>query len=271
MKEIITTLVNVIKMFNESPFMKMQPELANQRAEISGFITKANTDIAELFSIDLSDYKWNLNLVEDDQKNTFSAAYDKMKKSDLVNTFIIICDRLIMYKKYIGNAEKLSYKFIPLSSAAEICPFPFTTFNLKYVFMLPNLTEVVKNFLVVVLNKIFTLSHDLYKEITTPDVNVDDFVEIIMANIDEVKKQPGLSRCDKAFKKIADSVHMLKDNFSTYYRDFIESKSNTIIMEHFILDVSKNTGADPQTTRQFRQIINYYRKMAQQQITNPKV
>jgi hypothetical protein len=43
------------------------------------------------------------------------------------------------------------------------------------------------------------------------------------------------------------------------------------MMQQFIIDVSKKTDSDPQVTRQFRQIISYYRELAQQQIQNPKV
>ena len=43
-------------------------------------------------------------------------------------------------------------------------------------------------------------------------------------------------------------------------------------MENFILDVSKSTDADAETTRQFRVIIQYYRKLAQTQMSsNPKI
>jgi flagellar biosynthesis GTPase FlhF len=43
-------------------------------------------------------------------------------------------------------------------------------------------------------------------------------------------------------------------------------------MEHFILDVSKNTGGnDPQLILQFRRIIAHYRKIADSQIHDPKM
>jgi hypothetical protein len=64
---------------------------------------------------------------------------------------------------------------------------------------------------------------------------------------------------------------LLKENFGDYYRDFISTKDSTIMMQNFIIDVSKKTDSDPQVTRQFRQIISYYRELAQQQIQNPKV
>ena len=66
-----------------------------------------------------------------------------------------------------------------------------------------------------------------------------------MRNIDEIQKQPELHRCKDAFKKIKESVMMLKTNFNEYYRDFVDTSDNTIIMQHFIVDVSKSTEASP--------------------------
>jgi aspartate oxidase len=43
------------------------------------------------------------------------------------------------------------------------------------------------------------------------------------------------------------------------------------MMQHFIIDVSKETEADPVVTSQFRTIIAYYQKIARDQISNPKI
>ena len=118
----------------------------------------------------------------------------------------------------------------------------------------------------------FDLSYKLYNEIISPDINIEEFVDIIIVNIGEFKNRPGLNRCKKAFKKIEDSVKMLKDNFSSYYRDFVTTKNSTIIMEHFIIDVSKSSASvDPELTREFRTIIGYYRKAAENTKMNPQV
>jgi len=90
-----------------------------------------------------------------------------------------------------------------------------------------------------------------------------------MSSIDDVKKQ--IPRCDQAFNKISESVGLLKGNFNSYYKDYISSNNPTIIMENFVLDVSKNTRASPVLTAQFRKIIAHYRKIASQQANNPKL
>ena len=54
-----------------------------------------------------------------------------------------------------------------------------------------------------------------------------------------------------------------------YVLEVVENQMT--IMEDFVLDVAKNTRADPQTTRQFREIINFYRKQASMQVKNPQL
>jgi hypothetical protein len=90
-----------------------------------------------------------------------------------------------------------------------------------------------------------------------------------MGSIEEVKK--AIPRCDQAFQKIIDSISLLKGNFSNYYKDFTISGNPTIIMENFVLDVSKNTKSSPTVMAQFRKIISHYRKLASQHASNPKL
>jgi hypothetical protein len=264
-------LVNLFRMLSDSPFMRKFSEFKPQKDELDAFVTKSNATIAELFSIDFSHYEWNLNLIEDELKESFSAQYDKIKKSDFINGFVIMCDRLVVYKNHFRDLNKLNHKFITCMAGATYQPFPFSSLNLKYIFCLPNVGENTIKFFMTVLNKAYEFSHALWKETVSPDVDVEQFTEVIMANIGEIQKQSKLARCDKAFQKIKDSVHLLKNNFSDYYRDFVTTKDSTVLMQNFIIDVSKKTDSDPQTTRQFRQIINYYRELAQSQIQNPKV
>src|SRR5690606_16079398 len=116
-----------------------------------------------------------------------------------------------------------------------------------------------RQYLMVVLHKLYAIGHDVYEAVSAPDVNVNDFVEVIMGSIGDVQKH--IPRCDAAFKKIIESVDLLKGNFGDYYKDFTASGNPTIIMENFVVDVSKNTKSSPAVTAQFRRIIAHYRKL----------
>lgn len=268
---LVETLINIFDSFRKTTFMISIPELEPYRKELEEFCAASRAVWKELFSVDLSDYEWALQLVDTSQKEAFAEIYEKAKKSDLVHTFIVVCDQLAPFKRYIGDENDLKPVFITAMAGVEFTPFPFTRLNIKYVFSMPESQGPIQRLILTVLHKAFNLSYQLWQEVTSPDVDVDEFVDVIMNNIDEVQKRPELSRCRKAFGKVKDSVHLLKQRFNNYYRDFITTKNSTIMMEHFIIDVSKETSADPETMRQFRQIISFYRKVAQQQSINPKV
>lgn len=271
-KSLCINMVKLMRMVSESPYMKNSITFAEQRKEIDDFCNDATSKISEIFSMDLSEFEWNLETVDEEVRKQFGIVYEAAKKSSLVHLFILTCDKLVPYKQNFNTLEKLNPKFITCMAGTEWVPFPFTKLNLKYVFAQADITENNTRFFMTVLFKAFELTHSIWKETVSPDVDVDQFVDVIMNNMDEIqKKAPELSRCKKAFKKIAESVSLLKNNFSEYYRDFVDTKDSTIMMQNFILDVSKQTNSDPEVMREFREIIKYYRKVAGQQTQNPKM
>lgn len=273
-KKIKTLCVNIVKIFNElvkSPFMRTHPDFVHQRIELEQYVAHATAQIETLFCMDLEAYEWNLTLVENELRQKFSEVYDAVKRSDLVNQFVVMCDRLVPYKANFADLQKLHHFFIVKMPGVEWCPFPFSSLNLKYIFAMPEVKANTTRFIMTILHTAYKLSYALYEELQAPDIDVDEFVDFIMKNIDEIQKRPELHRCRDAFQKIKESVKLLKDRFNGYYRDFVATKDSTIMMQHFITDVSKSTAANAKVTAQFRTIIAYYRKVAQSQITNPKI
>jgi hypothetical protein len=269
-KDICTSLVKLFTLVADSPFMRVYTEFAEEKKEILQFCTTTMLDIESKFHMDLTEYEWNLNIIDDALKAEFAQCYEQVKKSNTVNTFIVMCDKIIIYKKYIEDVTALNHKFIVSMPGVEWAPFPFTKLNLKYIYSL-NIDDGARKFFMLILHKALELSYKLYKEVTSPDLDVDKFVELIMNSIEGLQKRPELNRCRKAFNKIRESINLLKTNFSSYYRDFINTQDSSIIMQHFILDVSKTTKADAATTHQLNIILIYYRKVAAQHSNNPKI
>lgn len=202
----------------------------------------------------------------------FRTKYKKLKESNLINAMQVICSKLLDYRADIEDITKLDANFIVNMAGVEFKPFPFTSLDYKDIFLDENIQEKTKKYLLLILNKIFLITLDTYNIVSSPDVDVDEFVNIIITNLDRLKAAPGLSQCDKAFRKIRQSAELLKSKFTTYYRDLEETNSPTIMMENFILDVANETDADPQTMMQFKKIINYYRKAtASQRGKDPKM
>lgn len=263
-------LIKLFKVFNDGPVMQSIPDVAVARGEIQEFLDTCEKEHAEIFQFqDLSRYHGMFDMVGDEIKEDFAATYEKAKASNMVKTFIIVCDKLVEYKRHIENVDNLSYKFINTMPGTDFSPLPFTSLNFKYLFSMDVIDARGRDYLLLILNKIYTYTYRLYQEYSKPDINVDEFVKVILANMDEVKKR--VPRCGKAFRKITESVELLKDNFGGYYRDFVQTQNSSIIMEHFVLDVSRTTDADPETTRQFRKIIAYYKRMTAGKIKDPRV
>jgi hypothetical protein len=230
---------------------------------IDNFLSKGNEIVHRLSPV-IIDYSG----VPVETVNSFNEIYTEMKKCSLINTIIVTCKNLIPHKKSIEDVNELKDKFL-LKGGLNFAPLPFLIFNFKQIYIDDRLSEENKDFLLVILHKLYTISHEIYDTISSPDIDVNEFVTIIMNSIDDVKKH--IPRCDQAFNKIAESVDLLRGNFNSYYKDYISSNNPTIIMENFVLDVSKNTRASPILTAQFRKIISHYRKIASQQASNPKL
>lgn len=264
MKNAVENLVRLFDAIQKSPFLTKTEEFKRCADELNHFVSEARKQIDYWFGMQLEEPA----NVTDEQRQKFTELYEGVKKSSLVNQFIIMCDKLVVYKNYFNDENNLNDKFLTNMVDPEFKPFPFSNLNLKYIFTMcgPN----TKKFFMTILHKSFIISHTLWKVVTSPDVDVDQFVKIIMSNIDQIQNRPELGRCKDAFDKIKESVHMLKDNFSGYYRNFISTKDSTIIMQNFIIDVSKNQSNNPKVIKQFQKIVRYYQTMASSQIKNDK-
>ena len=199
----------------------------------------------------------------------FVEQFNAVKGCSLVNTIIVACKNLIAHKKSLQDPKALRDKFLVRGAGMTFAPLPDLPLNFKQMYISDLMTADNRQLVIMALHKMLTIGHDMYEAVSSPDVNVDEFVTVILSSISEVKKH--IPRCDQAFNKIIESVDMLKGNFGGYYKDFTASGNPTIIMENFVLDVSKNTKSSPQVTAQFRRIISHYRTLASQQKSHPKL
>jgi hypothetical protein len=170
----------------------------------------------------------------------------------------------------IEDKEKLRDAFIQShdDDYLQIMPSIFAM-DFKQMWMHPSINYDLKKRIVHSLHLILKRGNNIVRNIMSPDIDVERFSEILITNINKVRKH--IPRCDKAFNKIKQSVQLLKGNFNGYYKDFVVSKNPGIIIENFVLDVAEDSKADAETTRQFRQIINFYQKKMQGQVKDPKI
>lgn len=195
--------------------------------------------------------------------------YTDLKSDHHIKTMILTCKNLIEYKQYLSSGDHSDGTFIARIPGLSFTPFPFSRLDIKQLWASPCITAKIKEYILMVLKITMDVSISIYKTLTSPDIDVAEFSKAIIGSISKVKKM--IPRCEKAFAKIEESVQLLEGNFGGYYKDFIQSQNPSTIIESFVIDVSSAGAADPQTTQQFRKIIEYYRKATHGKIKDPNI
>jgi hypothetical protein len=200
-------------------------------------------------------------LAEYDGSPFVMADYLKLKRSSWAIHAVKICNFLVLHK---DEFEKKAHAcdFIELSHDLEMKILPFSSFCLRRLFTEFQLTAHEKEFIAMVLEKMYILGREVYELVTSPDINIKEFINMMSHALNAVQKHPKLSRCGDAFKLIKKSLGMFEDNFGEYFKDFIESGDTTIIMQNFIIDVSTKTKANLKVSGQFKEILKYYRDLS---------
>lgn len=244
LKSNIDTIKKILQKFTETiilPKFSDNATIMMHLRDIKSFI-ELSKDI-EMFDVNLG------NVIN---------VYKQVKDSELINKLLITCKNLLIHSKHIEDINSLSDSFIHSEPGISLELFSFSKLNFKTIFNSPHMNKDSKNYVLIVLSMLFTKSYDIYNLVTSPDIDIEKFSKIIIDSIQEARKS--IPRCDKAFNKIKHSVDLLKNNFNNYYKDFIESQSPTIIIENFVIDVSKDLNTDAETTRQFKRIVMHYQK-----------
>jgi hypothetical protein len=197
--------------------------------------------------------------------NNFSSKdYLDMKNDANVQTLVITCSKLLQISPHIKKEwEDVDKKFFMRFPQTSYNPFEFArTLDIKKIWIVDGdgKPETVKR-LHLILKNIFCEVHFIYKTVTSPDVDISKLSAIIIGALGSLKKQ--IPRCEKAFKKITDSVSLLENNFDNYYKDFVQSNDPTNIFTGFIGDVANTCDTDPHLIFQCRKIVNFYKKNMQ--------
>ena len=250
-------IYKLLESFHNTIYIKVINEIFNTtlyKKNIMGFVE----DIKILISEEITDDK-------------LIRHYKFLKEHKIVKDCVHICKNLIRYKKYIEDNDNLSDMFIKSSKTHELIIFPFCNFDIKMIYTHAKVDESVSKYLLIFLNMLYKTTYEIYEIITSPDIDISKFSDIIIQSIQQAKKM--IPRANRAFKKIEESVELLKNNFQNYYKDFISTKNPSIILENFILDCSKDNAEDVDLdlARQFKRIVMFYQKKSQGKIKDPRI
>lgn len=283
LKENINGIITLLENFSKGKFSKEYPDYQVPMAEILVFCQRSRAELENKLpeppfteiEVLMAQMDPSKNTISIESMAAFSNIYKNAKNTEFVANAIKICNKLIEYKKTLSNRDsnnklKPDGMFIKSAPGAVFQPFPFTSFNVKEAFIRNDMTEHYRNYILMVLAMAFEYTYNIYDIYASPDWDPEIFAEIMRANLTSVKTK--IPRCNKAFKKIEESLDLLKTNMNGYYREFVSTKNPSTMMENFVNDVAVNCqNTDVETSRQFKTIIAEYRKLSNNNITDPRV
>lgn len=192
--------------------------------------------------------------LEIDQVNKI---YKTIKENKYMKDLINLGGRM---KRFEKKLEENDDSFVMQEPGVSMFIFQFSSLDLKKLWAQSNITPMIKKYILTLLYRVFLEVKVLYEIVTSPDVDIGEFSSKLIQCIQALHKIPELNRCKNAFKKIEDSVNLLKENFGGYYREFMSCDNPNVIIENFIMDVSNKSGNNMRLTREFRVIIQYLHK-----------
>lgn len=270
-KELILSITDIFSALIESALMQNHPDLKGARADLERFVATTRAEVKAQFNLVYPGFEWNYALLDEAKRKHFATQWADIKTSTLVNQMIVCCSRLMPYKAYIADPNKLSADFIKSMCGLSWQPFPFTKLDILWIYGLPGVGAHTLTALVAVIHKVWSFTKQIHDTVSSPDINVDEFAAVIMENLSKIESIPDLSRCKDAFRKIKEALGMLKGNFPAYYREFVSTGDSSTILQSFLLDVQNSTDASPTLTHQFNTIIGYYRKNVAKSSDDPRL
>lgn len=264
-RNIITKVYKILLQFaNFTEFKNKIPYMQTSCDEILKFTEKMKTEL-------------NLNCTYVETEDNYrllsgaelDAQYRQLKDCNIVRQLIILCSTLKLYDIYLRDLSNLNGRFVAREPGLSLKIFPFCSLDLKQLWICDNMIDLVKKYVLTILHHIYISTLQLYDVITSPDVDLDKFTAVLM---DSIKQLKGIiPRCNEAFNRIERSVKLLKDNFNSYYKDSVQAANPSLIMESFVIDVSKQGGVSARVTQQFGRIITHMNKMSSNRPKNPTV
>lgn len=257
LKNMIRRLYKVYGVLMEfKEFQKIFPEYQPQLKQTSEFFIK----LMDTYNIDEKTVETE-DKFEDMSGEEVNKMYGALKDSEEVKSLIVASANLNHFKKDLYDEKDLKDTFIKKEPGVSFTPIPFCKLDLKRIWASDSGSAFVKKFLLTILHKTYTIGFSIYDNITSPNIDIKKFSNVLVESIKTIRKQ--VPRCDKAFDMIAESVSMLENNFKGYYKTSVEASNPSLIIESFIVDVSMKQKTNATITTQFRRIIMFMKKKSQ--------
>lgn len=243
------------------------PEYKTQIEEVAVFAEQLKETV--IFNENSDDTNEKYDAITKEQINIL---YRSLKDSQIIKRFIVHCSMLKRFHNDIINPDNLKDTFIAQEPGLSLRIFYFSTLDLKHLWANDRIQKhpIIKKYILAIINKYYKSLIFIYEVITSPNVDIEEFAEIIISSINKLRYSPELARCKNAFNRIAASVDMFKERFDTYYKDFLATNNPKIIIMSYITDLSNSVSSSASLAREFRAIIQYMQNTAQKMSAHQK-
>lgn len=201
-------------------------------------------------------------------QDLFKTEYKNLKDSNAVKMLIKTSDQLAPFATPLKSDSKFIEKFPGISWN----PLPFMpSFDIKNTIIMAN-NSTINRFVISILNKFLEIGVIVYNEVHSPDIDIDQFVQLIGDRLSMYEKDPELNRCKNAFRKIRNSLGLLKQKFGAYYKEFLSTQDSSVFIQNFIGDVaSSENGDNAALIREFKHIFLYFKKKTEKSQADPEM
>jgi len=220
--------------------------------------------------IDFSEDEKEIKHLDNLSTNDLIKLYSSITKSPTMTSIIVTTKNLRSFEHQLTGELKIGEtdRFITIEPGINLILLDFSNLDLKKIWNDDKITLKFKEFILRTMIKLYELGMEIYKIITSPNIDIKRFSKILVKNIGKLKRQ--IPNCDTAFNAILSSVKLLENNFGDYYRDSVHANNPNIIIENFIMDVSQNQKPTAILTLQFKKIIGFIQRHSKKN-DDPKV
>jgi hypothetical protein len=175
----------------------------------------------------------------------------------MVTHIIKALTTLNIHKEDIQAGSKHYILKIPDS---EYYPFSLTMLNMKEVYMHELTNDKMRDYITQIIAKIYEHSMAIYTNVTSPNVDKEEFYGLIRNLAESAKKE--VSGVDDAIDVLLDTNVLIEGNFSEYYRIYKVNKDPSTMIVSMVENVmsSSNRAVTPKVRGQLIKVINHYRK-----------
>ncbi len=200
---------------------------------------------------DFAKYEEYMELLKTDIKKS----YISIKNSSVVLNLFHTYNKIIQFKDLIISKE-LSIDSIR-KEHVSIPLFQESDFDLKMLFDDTDISDDIKKYMLQFISIVYTLGTCIYNVYSTPDMNVEEFSGVLLNGLSDIQKH--IPRCEKGFKILKNSGSLLKNNFNSYYKDYLCTGNSTIILENYVNDVlqEQSKHKKPTVQRELREILKF--------------